>query len=318
MCLCGRPRSSHGPPRAWTCSRGAGSTWLWARADSGCDRGDGRTAAVPGRSFEALDEAIDVIRGIWEVEERSPLRVEGDYYTVREPKRGPAPAHDIPIRIGAYKPRILRLTGRKPRVASLAGLSEARRPAGRQPGDRRGAIGVVEIPPRSGGGRHLRQVRATSRDAGRAATAWVDDLLQLTIDDGVSTFILTATTQTMRPFADVRDVAASGGGRPGAGRTRVCRLLRRARRDGAAAGGDRLRRDARRARRNRRGAGRLGYSRLRNTYMRGGEPGLVLRVTASRRSSMRSRLPATTKTWRCRSAVAATASADDRRKTVTS
>ena len=67
----------------------------------------------PGQAVDALDEAIDVIRGIWAADDRAPLRVDGEYYTLDGAKRGPAPAHDIPIWIGAYKPRMLRLIGRK-------------------------------------------------------------------------------------------------------------------------------------------------------------------------------------------------------------
>ncbi len=61
----------------------------------------------------ALDEAIDIIRGIWDADERTPLRVAGTFHQVSGAKRGPAPAHDIPIWLGAYKPRMLRLVGTK-------------------------------------------------------------------------------------------------------------------------------------------------------------------------------------------------------------
>jgi alkanesulfonate monooxygenase SsuD/methylene tetrahydromethanopterin reductase-like flavin-dependent oxidoreductase (luciferase family) len=48
---------------------------------------------TPGESVDALSEAIDVIRGFWD--------------------EGPLPAERIEIWLGAYKPRMLRLTGRK-------------------------------------------------------------------------------------------------------------------------------------------------------------------------------------------------------------
>ena len=67
----------------------------------------------PGESVDALSEAIDVIRGIWAVSERAPLRVQGEHYKLNGAKRGPAPAHDMPIWLGAYKPRMLRLIGQK-------------------------------------------------------------------------------------------------------------------------------------------------------------------------------------------------------------
>ena len=37
----------------------------------------------------------------------------GKFHQVDGAKRGPAPAHDIPIWLGAYKKRMLRLTGAK-------------------------------------------------------------------------------------------------------------------------------------------------------------------------------------------------------------
>lgn len=66
----------------------------------------------PGQSIQALEEAIDIMRQIWDTSTRSGVRVDGEYYQVQGAKRGPAPAHDIGIWIGAYKPRILRMTGR--------------------------------------------------------------------------------------------------------------------------------------------------------------------------------------------------------------
>src|SRR6478736_8028814 len=67
----------------------------------------------PGQAVQALEEAIDVIRGVWDAENKTPLRVPGEFHHVNGAKRGPAPAHDIPIWIGAYKPRMQRLVGRR-------------------------------------------------------------------------------------------------------------------------------------------------------------------------------------------------------------
>lgn len=66
----------------------------------------------PGQSVQALDEAIQIIRGIWDADERGGLRFDGEFYQAAGAKRGPAPAHDIGVWIGSYKPRMLRLTGR--------------------------------------------------------------------------------------------------------------------------------------------------------------------------------------------------------------
>ncbi len=49
-----------------------------------------------GQAVQALEEAITIIRGIWDVTDRQPLRVHGEFHHVAGAKRGPAPAHDIP------------------------------------------------------------------------------------------------------------------------------------------------------------------------------------------------------------------------------
>ena len=58
----------------------------------------------------ALSEAIDVIRAIWT---GPTVRVDGEIHRVHGAKPGPKPAHEIEIWLGAYKPRMLRLTGEK-------------------------------------------------------------------------------------------------------------------------------------------------------------------------------------------------------------
>ena len=51
-------------------------------------------------------------RAIWDTDTPGGVRVDGTYYQLKGAKPGPAPAHDIGIWVGAYKPRILALTGR--------------------------------------------------------------------------------------------------------------------------------------------------------------------------------------------------------------
>src|SRR6202035_1523225 len=65
----------------------------------------------PGESVEALEEAIDVIRLMWS-DERS-VSFDGAYYKLDGARPGPAPVHPIGIWLGAFKPRMLRLVGRK-------------------------------------------------------------------------------------------------------------------------------------------------------------------------------------------------------------
>jgi alkanesulfonate monooxygenase SsuD/methylene tetrahydromethanopterin reductase-like flavin-dependent oxidoreductase (luciferase family) len=66
---------------------------------------------TPRESVEALDEAIDVIRLLWS-EQRS-VSFDGKYYRLDDARPGPRPAHPIGIWVGAFKPRMLRLVGRK-------------------------------------------------------------------------------------------------------------------------------------------------------------------------------------------------------------
>jgi alkanesulfonate monooxygenase SsuD/methylene tetrahydromethanopterin reductase-like flavin-dependent oxidoreductase (luciferase family) len=82
---------------------GAGAFWDGVAAMGGPNR-------APGESVEALEEAIEIIRRFWSGE-RS-ISYEGRHYRVSGLHPGPPPAHEIGIWIGAYKPRMLDLTGR--------------------------------------------------------------------------------------------------------------------------------------------------------------------------------------------------------------
>lgn len=84
---------------------GAGAFWDAIAAMGG-------RRLTPGQSIEALEEAITIIREIWATDKPGGARFKGNYYQVDGAKRGPAPAHKIGIWVGAYKPRILKLTGR--------------------------------------------------------------------------------------------------------------------------------------------------------------------------------------------------------------
>jgi alkanesulfonate monooxygenase SsuD/methylene tetrahydromethanopterin reductase-like flavin-dependent oxidoreductase (luciferase family) len=121
---------------------GAGAFWEAVEAMGGPRR-------EPGESVEALEEAIQIIRGFL-AGERS-LRLEGKHYRVSGAKPGPPPAHPVGIWVGAYGPRMLRLTGRLgdgwlPSVGSSylpfeevaerhATIDEAAKRAGRDPAE---------------------------------------------------------------------------------------------------------------------------------------------------------------------------------------
>jgi alkanesulfonate monooxygenase SsuD/methylene tetrahydromethanopterin reductase-like flavin-dependent oxidoreductase (luciferase family) len=82
---------------------GAGAMWPAIRAMGGPDRS-------PGEAVDALAEAIELIRRFWALEK--PLGFAGRFYAVKGVHPGPRPTGSIPIWVGAYKPRMLALTGR--------------------------------------------------------------------------------------------------------------------------------------------------------------------------------------------------------------
>ena len=253
---------------------GAGAFW-----DAIAAMGSARL--TPGQGVDALREAIEIIRGIWDADARTPLRVHGTYHHVDGAKRGPAPAHDIPIWLGAYKPRMLALVGRAadgwlPSLGYLkdgdlaagnARIDEAAEAAGRDP---REIVRLLNL----GGG--------SFTGAGflqGPPERWVDDLLPLVLEDGISTLVLgtdDATTITRfgaevapalresvaaarstagTPTGAVRPAAALARRRPGIDYDGVPAALAAH----AVEPGDR------------------GYGRVRSSYVYAGSPGLVLR-----------------------------------------
>jgi alkanesulfonate monooxygenase SsuD/methylene tetrahydromethanopterin reductase-like flavin-dependent oxidoreductase (luciferase family)/FAD/FMN-containing dehydrogenase len=166
---------------------GAGAFWDAIEAMGG-------RRLTPGQGVTALGEAIDIIRGIWDADSPGILRVDGTYYSVDGAKRGPAPAHDIGIWLGAYKPRMLRLTGRKadgwlPSMAYLRSMTdladgnaiidEAALAAGREPAAIRRLLNVNgQFGP------------ATGDLLVGPPEQWVEQLAVLTLEYGFSTYIL--------------------------------------------------------------------------------------------------------------------------------
>jgi alkanesulfonate monooxygenase SsuD/methylene tetrahydromethanopterin reductase-like flavin-dependent oxidoreductase (luciferase family) len=147
----------------------------------------------PGQAVQALSEAIDIIHGIWDVENRSPLRVDGAFYRVNGTKRGPAPAHEIAIWLGVYNPRMLRLVGRKadgwlPSLGRIsveelphanAIIDEAAQKAGRDPAAIRRLLNL--------GGRFG---PPSDRLLSGTPEQWVDQLAGLTLEHGFSAYIV--------------------------------------------------------------------------------------------------------------------------------
>ena len=117
---------------------GAGGFWEAIQAMGGSVR-------TPGESVSAVEEAIQVTRRMWSGERN--LKFDGRFYQLSGVNAGPKPAHDMGIWLGAYRPRMLGITGRladgwvpslgylKPEDLTTANerIDEAARAAGRDP-----------------------------------------------------------------------------------------------------------------------------------------------------------------------------------------
>lgn len=238
---------------------GAGAFWDAIAAMGGERR-------TPGQSLEALEEAIDLIRGIWDPDERA-LLPSGEYYPLAGAKRGPAPAHEIPIWIGALKPRMLRLTGRKadgwlPSLNNLQPaeiishqerIDDAARGAGRNPAEVRRLLNVpYGMEP--------------------------NQLAELALLQGFSTFIVvTDDPNALAQFAQetapmVRELVETERARLGTAEPGRSSRALAARREGISY--DELPASLRD---NAVEPGDFAYRTVRSTYMRGGAPGIVLR-----------------------------------------
>ncbi|MGW3894144.1 LLM class flavin-dependent oxidoreductase [Micromonospora profundi] len=176
-------RLSHG---RFELGLGAGAFW------DGIEGMGGRRLTA-GQGVAALREAIDVLRGVWE-DTSEPLRRDGTYYPVPGMQRGPTPAHDIGIWLGAYQPKMLKLTGQKAdgwlptleylrspdRVTANRLIDEAAVEAGRDPREIRRLL-------------NLFQVSASSHNRGflqGPPEQWVDQLLPLVLEEGFSSFLI--------------------------------------------------------------------------------------------------------------------------------
>ncbi|MFL5877852.1 MAG: LLM class flavin-dependent oxidoreductase [Solirubrobacteraceae bacterium] len=73
--------------------------------------GLGAERRSPGESVDEVEEGIDVIRLMWS-DERS-VSFAGRHYRLDDARPGPPAAHPIGLWLGAFRPRILGLAGRK-------------------------------------------------------------------------------------------------------------------------------------------------------------------------------------------------------------
>ena len=177
---------------------GAGAFWDPIAAMGG-------VRLTAGQAVRALEEGVQVLRQTWDTGARGGIRVEGEFHRVVGAKRGPAPAHRVEIWLGAYKPKMLALTGRvadgwlpslayldpNAFAASNATIDDAARAAGRDPGA-------------------IRRLLNVGPDTDPA------DLARWTLEHGFSTYILGSDDPgAIRRFAGetapaVRELVAAG------------------------------------------------------------------------------------------------------------
>lgn len=169
---------------------GAGAFWEGIGAMGG-------RRLTAGESIVALAEAIQIIREIWATDKPGGVRVNGTYYQVKGAKRGPAPAHPIGIWVGAYKPRILNLTGRVadgwlPSLDYVPGG-----PAGLKEMNQHIDEGAASVGRDPTVVRRLLNISGQFGQTGRSflngpPQQWAEDLARLTLDYGITGFILAA------------------------------------------------------------------------------------------------------------------------------
>ena len=160
-----------------------------------------------GEAVSALEEAIAVIRTMWAGQRGA--RFDGRFYQLRGVHAGPVPAHPIGIWLGAYRPRMLSITGRladgwlptfsymNPDALPDANhrIDEAALAAGRKPFD---ILRLYNI-----GGR-ITDGESTGFLEG-PVDQWVDQLTELTTEYGMDGYILGPaddSEQQLRRFAE--------------------------------------------------------------------------------------------------------------------
>ncbi|MGY1844613.1 LLM class flavin-dependent oxidoreductase [Modestobacter sp. SYSU DS0875] len=173
-----------------------------------------------GQAVQALEEAIEVVRQTWDADARGGVRVDGEFHRVVGAKRGPAPAHDVGIWLGAYKPRMLALTGRRADgwLPSLSYL---------QPGDLARGNAIVDEAAIAAGRspadvRRLLNITGTFTTSGRGPLQgppeqWAEELAELALEQRIGTFVLGSDDpDDLRRFAAevapaVRELVAAEG-----------------------------------------------------------------------------------------------------------
>ncbi|MEN3537202.1 LLM class flavin-dependent oxidoreductase [Microbispora sp. ZYX-F-249] len=193
---------------------GSGAFWDGIAAMGGLRRG-------PGEAVEALEEAVAVLRALWTPGEG--VRLDGRHYRLDGARPGPFPPHPIGLWIGAYKRRMLELTGRlgdgwvpssgyaaPGELGAMSGtLDAAAERAGRDPGEIRRVYNID--------GRFSAAAGEGFLDGPPAV--WAEQLTELALRDGMSVFVLAVDDdRDLKVFAEevapaVREAVARERGR---------------------------------------------------------------------------------------------------------
>lgn len=161
---------------------GAGSFWDAVEAMGGPRRS-------PGEAYEALVEAIEVIRLMWS--DQRPVRFEGHHYRLAGVKPGPPPVHPISLWLGVGGRRTLALVGRTADgwvpssgwatpdklPAMHARIDDAAADAGREPAEIARIYNVWGAIDGDGGFLH------------GSVSQWIDELTELAVEHGMDTFV---------------------------------------------------------------------------------------------------------------------------------
>jgi len=156
-------------------SLGLGAGYFWDAVQA---IGGRRLTSLQG--VAALGEAIDVIRGVWDADGPGGVDIDGEFYSVHGAERGPAPAHEIPIWLGAHKPKMQELVGRKADgwLPSLPVM---------EPGGLSKGNAIIDDAARAAGRDPREITRLLNIFPGQQSP---EALAQLAVEDGVSIFIL--------------------------------------------------------------------------------------------------------------------------------
>ncbi|MFI7040275.1 LLM class flavin-dependent oxidoreductase [Microbispora rosea] len=147
----------------------------------------------PGEAVDALEEAIAVLRALWTPGDEG-VRLDGRHYRLEGARPGPFPPHPIGLWLGAYKRRMLELTGR---------LGDGWVPSSgyAAPGEL-GAMSEILDAAAERAGRDPAEIRRVYNIEGRFSGAageglldgppavWAEQLAELALGPGMSVFVL--------------------------------------------------------------------------------------------------------------------------------